>query len=440
MGELINAIQMFYMLSKNKLILFFTSPPEDYPFAHRITEWEAKVKSRFKQTSTIYIFTHRDIRQADKLKQCFNPLSYMQGKIPYTDEYFMSLATDTVRQLKCITSAPKKIIAVDCDNTLWKGVVGEDGVDGIQIPNAHLQLQQKLLSLKKKGFMISLCSKNNVIDVKTVFDHRADMILRWNDLSTTQVNWNNKVDNLRSIARELNIGTDSIIFIDDSPIECMQVTESLPEVEVINFPAETDDIASFLDNIWSFDVPKATREDAFRTQFYQNNHERKKIENAEDSLEAFIERLELKVDINLMQDEDIERVAQLSMRTNQFNTAVLRYDESKIYDFLSEHPSDIYTVSVTDKFGDYGLVGVMMLKYSKDQVVIENMFLSCRALGRGVENTMHKKIVEIAKKSKLSTIVYRFCKTERNIPAEKFLHSISHTTSNNHFIVRLEKE
>ncbi|STX28747.1 saframycin Mx1 synthetase B [Legionella beliardensis] len=422
--DLINALEFYAHNTTYPIFLMFTPPPPDLTAEINFNDMELTVQNHFKQVGTVYVKTHADFLSVSAVANYFDQLTYQQGSIPYTQELYLALATYSVRQLHCLQRAPKKVIVIDCDNTLWEGEIGEVSFKGIKINPNHLQLQAKLKELRSNGFLLALSSKNTLEDVQLAFEKRKEMVLKWSDIVLAKVDWNNKATNILAIAEALNLSLNSFIFIDDNPLECHAVKTALPDVEVIQFPKEQADIKQFLANIWSFDLPKKTKEDSLRTEFYNQEKYRESIKKSALNLNEFIKQLNLQINIAPLKQEDISRVSQLSMRTNQFNTTTIRRDESQIIDFVKQENSNIYTVSVADKFGDYGLVGVLMIYWLKDRLVVDSMLLSCRALGRGVEQQMQQKLIDLCQQNQVKTIEYKFIKTKRNDPAQQFLDSI----------------
>jgi len=422
--ELINALTVYSRKSKQLMILVFCPPPKTTEYEQQIQELECNIKKQFENTSNIYICTHKELFSAYPVTEYFDEYLYHQGGIPYTEELYMAMAAFATRLFDCTQRTPKKVVVIDCDNTLWQGVVGEDGVNGVQIKLIHSQLQKKMKDLRKQGFLLALCSKNTLIDVKNVFDNRKDMILAWSDISSYQINWNTKSENIKNISKELNLAVDSFIFIDDNPIECLEIQQNYPGIKVIIFPTNKESIDDYLNSLWCFDLPKQTKEDSLRADFYAKNKERELIESEESNLESFISRLNVITEIHELNDFEIPRVSQLSMRTTQFNTSTKKLSEQEINNFIKKENAAIYTVNVSDKFGDYGLVGAMMIVYQNNSLIIEGLWLSCRALGRGVEKKMYEQLIELCLINKCNDLLFLFNRTDRNIPAELFLKSI----------------
>src|SRR5437868_10483989 len=212
------------------------------------------------------------------------------GHIPYTPEFFAALGTVVARKIHSLQRAPYKVIAVDCDETLWRGVCGEVGAEGIEIDGSRRSLQEFLIGQQQQGMLLCLCSKNDEEDVAQVFARRTDMPLGKQHIAAERINWRAKSENLRSLAKELNLGLDSFIFIDDNPVECAEVAANCPEVLVLELSRESNDVTSFLKNVWGFDRAHITDEDKKRTQLYQQDRERERAKQGATGLAEFIAR------------------------------------------------------------------------------------------------------------------------------------------------------
>lgn len=356
------------------------------------------------------------------VKEYYDAQRDVLGHIPFTDKFFTALGTTIARKIYAIKSPPHKVIVLDCDNTLWKGVVGEDGPMGIEIPPAWKRLQEFVVAQQKAGMIICLCSKNNESDVLEVFEKRTDMALKLENIVSKRINWLPKSENIKSLAQELNLGLESFIFIDDNPVECAEVEANCPDVLALNLPIEGD-ISQFLHHIWAFDRLKITEEDKQRTNLYKQNVERTRFEQEAPTLEAFLTGLNLKIEIDIPGKSEIARVAQLTQRTNQFNLTTRRRSEAEIEQLASSR-KECRTVKVSDRFGDYGLVGVMIFSTGADALNIDTFLLSCRVLGRGVEHRMLNFLGEIAKEYGLNWINADYIQTKKNLPALNFLESV----------------
>ncbi len=341
------------------------------------------------------------------------------GHIPFTSEFFTALGTTIARRIYAIKSAPHKVIVLDCDNTIWKGIVGEDGVNDIQLSPVYQTLQTFMIDQQEAGMLLCLCSKNNEADVMEVFEKRSDMLLKLDNLVSWRINWLPKSSNIKSLAEELNLGLDSFIFLDDNPVECAEVQLSCPEVLTLQLPAE-EEIPEFLKHVWAFDHLKVTEEDRKRTALYQQNVARSRLEKEAPSIEAFLSSLELTVSIFKPELAQQPRVAQLTQRTNQFNCTTRRRSEADIQQLASQG-LECRAVEVRDRFGEYGLVGVIIFGTDSDSIKVDTFLLSCRVLGRGVEHQILCELGQLAQQRNLSFVDLFFIPSKKNQPALTFL-------------------
>jgi len=345
------------------------------------------------------------------------------GHLPYTPLYFAALAQTIARAIHALKIPPHKVLALDCDNTLWKGVVGEDGVDGIEITPRHAALQRFLLAKKDAGMVLCLVSKNVEADVRAVFAKRNEMILSLDDLVAMRVNWSPKSENIRSLAAELNLGTDSFVLIDDSPLECAEVEANCRGPLTLQLGAD-DDPDRFLSNVWLLDQTTVTEADRRRTEMYRENRERDRYRDSATNLGEFLSGLELRVELAEPLEEQWPRVSQLTHRTNQFNFTTRRRSEAEVRGLAAEGLRCLL-VQVRDRFGDYGIVGVVIFSAAAEELVIDTFLLSCRVLGRGVEHAMFRHLAAVAGDLGAQRIVAPYLATAKNIPARQFLESLA---------------
>lgn len=345
------------------------------------------------------------------------------ARIPFTDAYFCALAIALARRIHALRVPAAKVLALDCDNTLWRGIVGEDGVAGIAITKPFMELQDFAIAQQRQGILLCLVSKNLEADVMEVLDHRCDMRLHALDFVANRINWLPKPTNLRSLAEELNLGLDAFVFMDDNPLECAQMRNELPEVVTLQVPAESQ-ISDWLPHIWIFDKLGITAEDAKRTQLYREDAARRSLESRVSDIGQFLSALELEIDISEPQDDDWDRIAQLTQRTNQFNFTTIRRTVQDLNSLLKEG-AEVRRVQVSDRFGDYGLVGVLISQASSQTFAVDTFLLSCRVLGRGVEHAMLRSLGQRAIELGLPAIELRLINTGRNAPARAFADSIA---------------
>ena len=316
------------------------------------------------------------------------------------------------------------MLVLDCDQTLWRGVCGEDGPLGVVIDPPRRALQEFAIAQREAGMLLCLCSKNSEEDVFSVFDGHPDMLLRREHLAGSRINWRPKSENLRSLAEELNVGLDSFILLDDNPLECAEVRARHPEVLALTLPQDPARISFFLEHVWAFDRLAGTAEDAQRANFYRQNTARERLRGGSLTFGDFIESLALDVRLFRPERGHLARVAQLTRRTNQFNNSSLRRQEQEIEDLLGSGRAECVAVEVRDRFGDYGLVGVVIFRIEGEALTAESLLLSCRALGRGVEHRMVAWLGEQAVSRGVRWVEIPYIDTGRNQPARHFLEEI----------------
>jgi|SRR5579862_2005656 len=343
--------------------------------------------------------------------------------IPFTDEYFAAIALAVARQVHALRVPAHKVLVLDCDHTLWHGVVGEDGVEGISLPDRLLGVQRFAVEQQARGTLVCLASKNAERDVLEVFEKRPEMVLRLEHIVAHRINWEPKPANLASLARDLNVGLDSFVFLDDNPVECAQMKAELPQVVTLQLPP-SGDVGAFLSRLWAFDKVSVTSEDARRTSMYRQSAARKALEASTTDIAEFVASLGIVIDIAPPAETDWPRVAQLTQRTNQFNFTTKRRNESELL-ASQKGGSSVLRVTVRDRFGDYGLVGVMIAGAEADRLSVDTLLLSCRVLGRGVEHAMLRKLGELARERSLSWVALPYVPTPKNEPARAFVESVA---------------
>lgn len=365
------------------------------------------------------------------------------ASVPFADAFLPTLTSEYVRLLRPLLGLSRKCIVLDLDNTLWGGVVGEDKLEHLKLGgssapgNAFYDFQQYLLHLQQeRGILLTLCSKNNEDDVWPVLENHPDMILRRSSFVAVRVNWETKPTNVRSIAHELNIGLDSMVFLDDNPAERALMRQEVPEVLTVEMPRDPALYVKTVKALDVFEVVQVTEEDRRRVQLYQQQQARKSFEieqrqstvtnqQSPENLTAYLQNLEMKVQIATATGFTLPRIAQLINKTNQFNTTTRRYTEAQVQTMM-EAPNDwsIYSVTVSDRFGDSGLTGVVILRKkesgSNSVWEVDSFLLSCRILGRGVEDALLAFVVQQAGKAGVSVLRASFLPTAKNEPARGF--------------------
>ncbi len=384
---------------------------------------ELMILSELASFSGLYLISSEELNKIYPVDIYYDEQGDKLGHIPYTPLFFAGLGTAIARKIYVIQSPPSKVIVLDCDHTLWQGVCGEDGAMGIKLDPPRQVLQELVMAQYHCGMLICLCSKNNEEDVVEVFERRQDMPLKREHIISWRINWNPKSENLKSLAIELNLGLDSFIFIDDNPLECAEVQANCPEVLTLLLPTKVAEIPRFLQHIWAFDRLKVTTEDKKRTSLYKQNIQRDRLLKQSPTLENFLAGLGLEIKIASPSPQQLERVAQLTQRTNQFNLTTIRRSPQEIEQLCSSN-YECLGVEVSDRFGDYGLVGVLLFTTDKDSLIVDTFLLSCRVLGRGVEYKMLARLGEIAGQRGMAQVKLAYVQTEKNQPAINFLNAV----------------
>ncbi|HEY1493741.1 MAG TPA: HAD-IIIC family phosphatase [Candidatus Solibacter sp.] len=384
-------------------------------------EFDDRMRRGFAGLASVHLITAAEIAALYPVADFHDPHANELGHVPYTPLYFVALATAIARRIHAITAPPFKVIALDCDDTLWAGICGEDGPEGVVLDPPRLALQQFMRARRQEGMLLALCSKNNEEDVAATFAAHPEMPLRLEDFAAQRVNWDTKGANLASLADELDLGLDSVILIDDNPKEVTEAQAGAPQALAIALPERAGEIPEFLRHFWAFDRARVTEEDRRRPELYAQRAERVRAQRSSASLEDFLASLKLEVAIAPMEAAQADRVAQLTQRTNQMNATCIRRTAAEIQRLAAQ----CLTVKVADRFGSYGLTGVILFRIEGAALVVDTFLLSCRALGRGVEHRMVSHLGEIALERGLERVELPFVEGQRNRPALLFLQSLA---------------
>ena len=391
--------------------------------ASLLAETEQRLSEGLQATPGVNLLTSEDLSRLYPVIDYYDASGDELGHIPYTPVFFTALATAVARKFHTLNRPPFKVIALDCDNTLWGGVCGEDGPDGVKLDEPYRALQVFMRAQLDYGMLLCLCSKNNADDVLAAFSRRTDMPLRPEHFAAVRLNWEAKSSNLKALARELGLSLDSFVFVDDNPVECAEVEANCPEVQVVQLPPDLAQLATFLAHCWVFDRQSVTTEDRRRVELYRQNQQREQLRAASPTLEDFLSSLELKIGINPMTDRQVPRVAQLTQRTNQFNATTRRLSESEVRRMAADW--QILAVNVSDRFGDYGLAGVVIFRVAGQALEVHSFLLSCRVLGRGIEHKIVAHLGEVASQAGLDWIDLHYVQTGKNKPVFDFLENIA---------------
>jgi len=367
-----------------------------------------------------------DLTQAcirDGIDFWFDLTHWLQGKIEIAPQAAASYGDLLVRMIAALKGLSKKCLVLDLDNTLWGGVIGDDGMDGIvmgegsAVGEAYLGLQRYVKMLKERGIILAVCSKNDLATAQMVFTDHPEILLELSDIAIFVANWNDKVENLRLIARQLNIGLDSLVFIDDNPVERARVRECLSMVAVPELPDDPAYYARCIANSGYFEACGFTVEDRQRTDQYIANHDRKTLQSISQNMDEFLLGLEMSVVFGFTTSLDLGRVTQLFNKTNQFNTTTRRYTKEEIKRFSTDPEMLVLQFRLEDRFGDNGLVSAIILSGKQSELSIleiENWVMSCRVFGRQLEDEVMNIVTEIAKQRGIHTLHASFVPTKKN--------------------------
>jgi len=421
-GELADAFRQFVQRAVQPLLVFVlrASPAVAPPLAATVNACSGELAALLETLPNTAVFSEQPVDALCPTTR-HDAVADKLAHIPFTDDWFGALAIVVARQIHMRKIAAHKVLVLDCDNTIWRGVVGEDGVANIGLDAGFLAVQDFAVEAESKGILVCLASKNAEEDVLRVFDERPDMHLARRHVVAHRINWELKSANLRALARELNLGLDSFVFLDDNPIECGLMQEMLPEVVTLQL-ASPESAASLLANLWTFDKAAVTAEDQRRTEMYRQNAEREQLESSTSDIGAFLASLELNIAIGAPAEDDWPRVSQLTHRTNQFNFTTRRRSEPEMRALGGT--ATVHAVRVSDRFGDYGLVGVVVAVETADAIEVDTLLLSCRVLGRGVEHAMLAGLGRLAQARGKPTVRLRLIRTPKNEPALAFADAV----------------
>jgi FkbH-like protein len=373
---------------------------------------------------------HRNIKIIDFQSFTSNyPLQYLiDWKYYYLSKAVLNpklagqFKTWFTQQLDAIQMKRKKCLILDLDNTLWGGILGEDGIYGVKVGggypgNAFHDFQRSILELHKAGIILTICSKNNESDVLEAWERNPNILIRKEHLATYRINWNNKAQNISEILVELNIGADSVVFLDDNPAERKLVNHFYPMIETPEFPSQPYMLSSFIKEVTEkyFRIYQLTSEDKIKTLQYQENVIRAEFRKKFSDLTDYLTSLEIKIILQPATELSIPRIAQLTQKTNQFNLTAKRYTEADIRAFI-ELRHWVYTIAINDRFGDHGITGsiIITIDHENRSAIIDTLLLSCRVLGKGIEEAFLNAMLNKLKESGIYLVYGTYIKTAKN--------------------------
>ena len=437
--DLVALVKKFISMSNSKLVVANFHAPvyspygicetkTEYGLSDMILDLNAKLADSLRNEPSIFIFNfdafvakYGDINVFDYRQFLFGDIKVSLNYIPY-------LAEELMGYIKADLGINRKCIVLDLDNTLWGGIVGEDGFEGIKLSPQppgmpFIEFQRVILALNERGIILAINSRNNEDEALRVIREHPHMILREDNFASIKINWNDKISNIKAIAEELNIGLDSLVYFDDDPINREVMSKALPEVMTVDLPEDPALYAQKLMSLNDFNTFSITEEDKKRGRMYIEEKKRNHLENSVSNLDDFLSQLGIKIKIRRADKFTIPRISQLVLKTNQFNLTTKRFQEEDILKFSQDKNMLVGCAQTADKFGDNGITGVFIVQKSPDssEWSIETFLLSCRVMGRRVEYGIMRYILNEARKEGIKKVRGQYIPTEKNKPCESFL-------------------
>jgi len=372
-------------------------------------------------TDDLCIFDAAALASTVGLSRWHDSTLWNLAKLPFAQSYTPLYADYVCRLLAAKSGKARRCLILDLDNTLWGGVIGDDGLDGILIGNgnptgeAHLQLQQVILALRARGIVLAVSSKNEDAIARQPFKEHPDMLLREEHIAVFQANWLDKATNIRTIAKTLSLGLESIVFLDDNPVERMQVRRELPEVAVPELPDDPALYARVLISAGYFEATAFSEEDKKRANFYNDNAKRVEILSKSSDMDSYLKALKMEISLADFDQSGRSRIVQLISKSNQFNLTTKRYTESDVKKLESNAGYFTRQIRLRDSLGDNGMISVVICKKNQDSWEIDTWLMSCRVLGRQVEDAVLQDIVKNAEAAGVSKLIGYYSPTAKNI-------------------------
>lgn len=344
------------------------------------------------------------------INSAFSYKQWYESKLPYDLDFHSAVASLVSFDIVSARVADKKVLVLDCDNTIWGGVVGDDGLDGIEIgtisarAQGYQGLQRHIKRLKELGFLLAIASKNEEDSVLEVFRTQSDMVLRESDIVSFKVNWRSKADNIAEMAEDLDLGLDSFVFLDDNPAEISMVNQFLPEVETILASEDPVVTLKYLHDSRLLFRTSISNDDGARTQQYHVEKQRKQLAESVTNYDEYLSSLEMRAEIELITPATAVRASQLINKSNQFNLTTIRRTESEVLSLIDSEEWKCYIVRLSDKFGEHGIISVLITQVTEQDLFIETFVMSCRVLKRGVEALIINHLAQVASSAGLGIL------------------------------------
>ncbi len=401
---------------------------ENFGFIEMMRKLNSRLEGNFKNNSQVFIFDYDSFCSKHGKKQLIDKKMYYLADMKIDLNLIPDLCEDYMGLVKPISSLIKKCIVLDLDNTLWGGIVGEDGLEGIKLgptPEGRpfLEFQKYILSLFERGVILAVNSRNNPDDALKVLREHPYMILKEKHFASMKINWNDKITNMKDIAKEINIGLDSMVFLDDDKANREMVKKAIPEVHVVDMPDDPSLFVQTIMNLNEFNVLQITEEDKKKGEMYAAQRKRQELQSSSADISEFLRELNIKVAVARASSFTIPRISQLTQKTNQFNMTTRRYLEEDIEKFSKSDRHLVLSIKVEDKFGDNGIAGAVIIEKCANNWRIDTFLLSCRVLGREIEKAILAFVVEKMKKEGCQKLIGEFIQTKKNESARDFYQS-----------------
>lgn len=454
-SELKSLIDKIIQKTKSKLVITNFVIPTFSPFGiydskvkyglkDVILELNQKLKEYCRDYDSAFLFDFNSFVTKFGERNVLDNKKMFAGDMKISFDYIPYLIYEFLGFVKPVLGLNKKCIVLDLDNTLWGGIIGEDGIEGINLgPDTlgrpFMEFQKVIKSLSKRGIILAINSKNNPEDAMKVIKEHPHMFLNENDFACLKINWNDKIANMRDIAKELNIGLDSMVFFDDDPSNRELIRMSIPEILVLELPKDPSEYSTILRELNDFNLLMITDDDFKRSKMYLEERERLSLESKTDNLDDYLKKLEIKVKVHKANKFSIPRISQLILKTNQFNLTTKRYQEEEIKKFSQDKKMFVGCAEVEDKFGDNGITNVFIIKMNEEEWILDTFLLSCRVMGKGIEKGVLGKILQMAKKEGIKKIRANFIPTQKNKPSENFLQDNGFEQEGNDWVFNLQR-
>jgi FkbH-like protein len=437
--DLVNLVRKFTIKSKSKLVVanFHTPVYTPYGICETKTEYglremvldlNAKLSYSLRNEPSAFVFDFDSFVAKYGEVNVYDYRQLLFGDIKVSLNCIPSLAEEFMGYISPASGINRKCIVLDLDNTLWGGIVGEDGFEGIKLSpqypgTSFIEFQRVIQALHERGIILAINSRNNEDEALRVIREHPYMVLRENNFASIKINWNDKISNTKAIAEELNIGLDSLVYFDDDPVNRELISIALPEVMTVDLPKDPALYAQTLMDLNVFNTFSITDEDKRRGQMYVEERKRSQLEKSVNDIDEFLSQLGIRINIRKADKFTIPRISQLVQKTNQFNLTTIRFQEEEILKFSEDKNMLVGCAQTADKFGDNGITGVFIVKKNPDysEWNIESFLLSCRVMGRRIEYGIMEYILNEARKEGIRRVKGRYIPTSKNKPCENFL-------------------